>query len=423
MKRNTWQKFLNWLASLSSKEGTTVKFSPREELVISSSLLFIPAAFFWGLIYFFLGENRSGLIPFSYSFFLGITIFVFLRTRKLNILSSSHQFLTLILPFFLQLSLGGFVSSSAVILWTFTSPLTALLTNKLKVAIRWFVAFILILILGGIVDPYFARANDIPTKINLILFVMNILAVLGISFTLLLYMVNQKNSANKLLAREQRKSDTLLLNILPQEIAEILKNENRLVADAYPEVSILFADLVGFTQLSEHLSPIEMVELLNEVYSNFDRLVEEFGLEKIRTIGDNYMVGAGVPVERPDHAHALAKMALGIREFIAAFPPVNGQQLQFRIGLNSGPVVAGVVGKKKFQYDVWGDMVNVASRMESQGVPGKIQVSRRTYDLIARDFVFEERGVIEVKGKGEMETWFLVGEKIENKKIVDARNR
>ena len=208
---------------------------------------------------------------------------------------------------------------------------------------------------------------------------------------------------------EQEKSSKLLLNILPKEIAEILKNENRLVADAYPEASILFADLVGFTPLSNQLSPIEMVQLLNEVYSHFDLLVEKYGVEKIRTIGDNYMVASGVPVSRSDHAQVLAQMALGISDFMASFPPVKGKQLQFRIGINSGPLVAGVVGKKKFQYDVWGNTVNIASRMESQGIPGKIQVTRATYALIKDDFEFEVRGVINVKGKGEMETWFLVG--------------
>ena len=154
-----------------------------------------------------------------------------------------------------------------------------------------------------------------------------------------------------------------------------------------------------------------MVELLNDVYSHFDYLVEKYHLEKIRTIGDNYMVASGVPVERSDHAEALALMALDIRDFIAAYPSIGGWHLQFRIGINSGPLVAGVVGKKKFQYDVWGDMVNIASRMESHGVPGRIQVTEQTYNILNDKFLFEPREKIEVKGKGEMNTWFLIERK------------
>jgi len=411
MTRKLWNKILNRLANLGSNSAAIVQFNLQEEMVIGSSLLFIPATLLWGIMYFLLGENLSGLIPFSYSIFLGLTFIIFLKKRRTIFLSFPHRFLTLILPLLLQLSLGGFINSSAVILWSFTTPLTTLLTNKPKDALRWFIAFVLVLILGGILNPYVVRENNISPTVNLIIFVMNIAVVMGTSFTLLLYMVSQKNSAYRLLNREQRKTDTLLLNILPKEIAEILKNENRLIADAYPEASILFADLVGFTPLSNQLSPIEMLQLLNEIYSHFDLLVEKYGLEKIRTNGDNYMVAAGVPVSRPDHAQALAQMALSINKFMVSFPPVKGKQLQFRIGINSGPLVAGVVGKKKFQYDVWGDMVNIASRMESQGIPGKIQVTRATYKLIQDEFEFEARGVIDVKGKGEMETWFLVEKK------------
>jgi guanylate cyclase len=238
---------------------------------------------------------------------------------------------------------------------------------------------------------------------------MNMVAVLGISFILLYYMVIQREIAYRLLNLEQEKSENLLLNVLPKEVAAILKNESRLIADSFPEASVMFADLVGFTPLSAEMSPIEMVELLNEVYTHFDNLMEKYGLEKIRTIGDNYMVASGVPVPREDHAHALASMALEICDFSQAFQSKHGKAIQFRVGINSGPVVAGVVGQKKFHYDVWGDMVNVASRMESHGIPGRAQITRSTYDLIKTDFECESRGTIDVKGKGGMETWFIVG--------------
>jgi guanylate cyclase len=168
---------------------------------------------------------------------------------------------------------------------------------------------------------------------------------------------------------------------------------------------------VNFTPLTASLPPAEMVDLLNEVFSYFDSLVEKYGVEKIRTIGDSYMVAAGVPRPRPDHAHALARMALEMCDYVSRHTFKNGHSLNFRVGLNSGPLIAGVIGRKKFIYDIWGDAVNTASRMESHGAAGKIQISRATYDLIQDDFICEPRGSITVKGKGEMEVWYVVGSK------------
>jgi guanylate cyclase len=224
------------------------------------------------------------------------------------------------------------------------------------------------------------------------------------------HFVNQKNTALSLLRIEQDKSERLLLNVLPREIADRLKNEGRTIAEQFDAVSILFADMVGFTSLSARMDPQEMVDLLNEVFSAFDELVKRYDLEKIRTIGDNYMVASGVPRPRPDHAQVLARLALGMRTYVEQ-AQAAGKPLQFRIGINSGPVIGGVIGQEKFHYDIWGDAVNVASRMESQGVAGKIQITQLTYDLIRRDFICEPQGTIAVKGKGEMETWFLVGER------------
>ncbi len=187
----------------------------------------------------------------------------------------------------------------------------------------------------------------------------------------------------------------------------MLKNENRIIADHIEQASILFADVVNFTPLSATLSPIELVSLLNEVFSQFDTLVEKYKLEKIKTIGDCYMVAAGVPRPRPDHAQALARLALDMQAYVNQ-NEIQGHRLQFRIGINSGPVVAGVIGRRKFIYDLWGDAVNTASRMESQGAGGLIQITRSTYELIQHEFVCEPRGRISVKGKGEMEVWQIV---------------
>ena len=218
-------------------------------------------------------------------------------------------------------------------------------------------------------------------------------------------------NANDQLAIEQEKSESLLLNILPETIANRLKNERHSIADGFGEVTILFADIVKFTELSSQVSPEKLVSLLNEIFSAFDRLTEQYGLEKIKTIGDAYMVAGGIPDPRPDHADAVAEMALDMRLEIAEFNQRHSTNCNIRIGINTGPVVAGVIGTKKFIYDLWGDTVNVASRMESHGLPGEIQVTKDTYERLRDRYDFEPRGAIKVKGKGEMMTYLLVGRK------------
>lgn len=213
------------------------------------------------------------------------------------------------------------------------------------------------------------------------------------------------------LAQEQEKSERLLLNILPGPIAERLKQGENTIADSFDEVTVMFADLVGFTKLSTHLSPAELVELLNEIFSAFDELADRYGLEKIKTIGDAYMVVGGLPTPSDNHAEAIAEMAIDIQAAISQMSTKGGQPLSIRIGIHTGPVEAGVIGIKKFTYDLWGDTVNTASRMESQGVPGGIQVTVATYERLRDKYIFQERGAIAVKGKGDMITYLLVGRK------------
>jgi len=219
----------------------------------------------------------------------------------------------------------------------------------------------------------------------------------------------ERKEAETALRLEKDKSEQLLLNILPEAIANRLKQDSSVIAESFGEVSILFADLVGFTALSARLQPIELVNLLNEIFSTFDQLAEKFSLEKIKTIGDAYMVAAGLPLPRSDHASAIADMALAMQAAIQDFQPLAGENLQIRIGINTGIVVAGVIGKKKFIYDLWGDTVNTASRMESQGDPGGIQVTEATYARLKDTYVLEARGTVAIKGKGDMQTYWLLG--------------
>jgi class 3 adenylate cyclase len=209
----------------------------------------------------------------------------------------------------------------------------------------------------------------------------------------------------------QAKSEELLLNILPRSIAERLKAGESTIVDTLPAVTVLFSDLVGFTELSARISGTEMVRLLDELFTTFDLLAQQQGLEKIKTIGDAYMVVGGLPVPRPDHAHAIAELALNMlaavgEKFAGTHFPIP---VRVRIGINSGPVVAGVIGRNKFSYDLWGDTVNTASRMESHGVTGAIQVSDATRRLLGDDYTFTRRDLSQVKGKGDLTAWLLTG--------------
>jgi class 3 adenylate cyclase len=219
----------------------------------------------------------------------------------------------------------------------------------------------------------------------------------------------QEQAYLKALEIERQKSESLLRNILPQAIAERLKHGETTIVDSLAEVTVLFADVVGFTSLAHQISSVDLVRLLDEIFSEFDALAEKQGLEKIKTIGDAYMVVGGLPTPRADHASAIAELALGMLQHIEARRGGLLTPVQLRIGINSGPVVAGIIGRSKFTYDLWGDTVNLASRMESLSLPGRIQVSESVYRALAGAYSFEPRGEAEIKGRGRMPTWFLTG--------------
>ena len=217
----------------------------------------------------------------------------------------------------------------------------------------------------------------------------------------------QLQAEKELLEIEKDKSERLLLNILPKAIAERLKLGERTIANGHPIVTVMFADLVGFTALSRRTAPGDLVGILNGIFTSFDLLVERSCLEKIKTIGDSYMLAGGIPLQRDDHAQAVADVALQMITALDRMNAANGTDLKMRIGINTGPIVAGVIGKRKFTYDLWGDTVNVASRMESSGLPGEIHVSENTYQALKDDFVLVERGIIQCKGIGDVKTFFL----------------
>jgi adenylate cyclase len=262
---------------------------------------------------------------------------------------------------------------------------------------------------SGIAGEIMGAGPGLPAWFLSTMLALNVVVGGTMVFTLLALFAKQRQDALVALRSEQDRAESLLLNILPRSIADRLKAQPQTIADQITAASVLFADVVDFTPRSERLSPGEVVGVLDDLFSHFDDLAERYGLEKIKTIGDCYMVAAGVPTPRPDHAHALALMALNMLEAMRPGGAMGALRMELRIGINSGPVVAGVIGRKRFLYDLWGDAVNTASRMESHGTPGQVQIARATYELLKDEFDCRPRGTVTIKGKGEMETWYLIG--------------
>ena len=381
----------------------------QQTLAVAAGVMMSGGGLVWGIFLVVFDEPLPSIIPFGYTVATAMNVAVVRVTQRYRLFRFNLLTLSLLLPFLTMIALGGYHESGAMVIWSFVAPMGAMLITGRREAVGWFVGFIAVVILGAALEPVLRDDNNLPTWAIFALYVMNIGAPFTLAITLLMHFLTQKDAAMGMLQLEQEKSERLLLNVLPKEIAPILKEGDITIADHFDSVSILFADVVGFTSLSARLPPREMVDLLNEVFSYFDTLADKYGLEKIRTIGDNYMIASGAPVPRVDHAHALAGMALEMISHVGQPRDGHDVKLRFRIGMNSGPAVAGVIGRRKFQYDLWGDPVNTASRMESHGVPGKIQIARSTYELIKDDFVCVSRGLIDVKGKGQMETWFLEG--------------
>jgi guanylate cyclase len=315
----------------------------------------------------------------------------------------------LLAPTLSMIPLGGFIAAGGVGLWAILAPLGALVFSGVGSAVRWYVAYVVVFLGSGIAGEIIGPVWDpLPGWFTTTMLALNIVVGGAIVFTMLAVFASQRSAALAALRVEQAKAENLLLNILPSSIADKLKAQTQPIADQFVSASILFADVVDFTPWSERLSPADVVGYLDHLFSHFDELAERYGLEKIKTIGDCYMVAAGVPTPRPDHARALALMALDMLEAMRSNDEVGHLGLELRVGINSGPVVAGVIGRKRFLYDLWGDAVNTASRMESHGTPGRIQITRATYELLADEFECEPRGTIALKGKGEVEAWYLI---------------
>jgi adenylate cyclase len=357
----------------------------------------------WVGTYLALGLPLSAAIPFAYQVVSIASLALFARTHDYRLFRITQLVLMLVLPFVLQWTLGGYVASSAVSLWALIAAFGALFFFSAAQAIPWFVAFVALTVVSGAVDPVVAqRAAVIPGPVRVAFFVLNVIGVSLTAYLLLQYFVRAREAA-------LQRSERLLLNVLPRSIAERLKHDAGVIAESHDEVTVLFADIVDFTPFVERTSAARVVSVLDEIFSAFDGLAEHHGLEKIKTIGDAYMAVAGLPEPRPDHAEAAAAMAIDMQAAMGQLSQSLNVDLAIRIGIDTGPVIAGVIGRRKFIYDLWGDTVNTASRMESHGLPGRTQVTEATYLRLRDFFLFEDRGKIEVKGKGQVHAYLLVG--------------
>jgi adenylate cyclase len=380
----------------------------KKSLLVLIAVLILPVSVVWGILYLGFG-SLAGITAFVYFAISLGSLVVFARTGSFRLFLVTQLLDILLSPTAGQMFVGGFLPSGGVALWGILAPLGALVFLEVRHAVRWFVAFVLVFLLTGIGGEVFFPDADFPTWFPSTMLALNIIGAGAIAFTLLASFAKQRNEALAALRVEQERSELLLVNILPSSIADRLKSAHQTIADHFDAASILFADVVDFTPFAQRLSPAAVVGILDELFSHFDTLVERHGLEKIKTIGDAYMAVAGVPDPSPDHARRAALLALDMREAIATSAVGGGSGLELRIGINSGPLIAGVIGTKRFLYDLWGDAVNTASRMESNGTPGEIQITRATYELLKDEFDCRRRGTIEVKGKGPMETWYLAG--------------
>jgi adenylate cyclase len=399
-------RVLAYLAGIGADPRDDSDMRASKALLVLISLLILPISLLWAILYLSFG-SPVGWVPLAYFAVLLTSVVVFARTRNFGTFLLVGQLAILFAPTLSMIPLGGFLAAGGVGLWGILAPLGALVFSDVRTAVRWYIAWAVVFLGSGFAGELIGGVSPtVPRWFTSTMLALNVTFGGTIVFTLLAMFARQRRDA-------QARADNLLLNILPRSIAERLKAETRTIADEFSSASILFADVVDFTPLAERLPPAEVVGVLDHLFGHFDVLAERYGLEKIKTIGDCYMVAAGVPSPRPDHAHALALMALDMQAAMRSVDEVDHLGLELRIGINSGPVVAGVIGRKRFLYDLWGDAVNTASRMESHGTSGRIQITRATKELLEDEFVCEPRGTIQLKGKGETETWYLIGRRVD----------
>jgi class 3 adenylate cyclase len=399
------------LTAATERSNYTQEDKLHKDLLIFACAFMNLAVVLWLAIYWVMGLHFSANVPLIYQLISVASLIHFFRTGKFETFRFVQLSLFLFVPFIMQWSIGSAVTSSGVMLWALLAPIGALVVSGWRDSVPWFFAYIMMTVISGFFDYYLApnELSDISLKTIGLFFALNFAAMSSIIYFLVRYFVlemdkikRQLDQQHQLLAEEQKKSERVLLNVLPNSIAQRLKEHHGLIADGHADVTVMFADLVNFTQLTESLSPEQMVGMLNTIFSGFDDLCEKHGVEKIKTIGDAYMAVGGLNRERSDYTGDIADLALEMRDFVAAHPDLSRYRIGIHTGIATGPVVAGVIGTKRFIYDLWGDTVNIASRLTDEAVQDVIQVDKTTYNRIRHGYAFEPPATIHVKGKGEM---------------------
>ena len=423
-----------WLGNLSQRiisEQDNERDRLNKTLAIFACGLMSFGAMLWLAIYWAMGIKFSATVPLCYLVLSGGSLGLYLWKRNFELFRFVQVSLFLFVPFIMQWSIGSYVSSSGVMLWALLAPVSVMIFQGPRESMPWFFAYIVMTATSGFFDYYLGEGaqQGVTMQSIAVFFSLNFAAMSTIVYLLISYFIRQRdklqehlNDQHKLLQAEQEKSERLLLNILPGPIAERLKEQHATIADGFADVTVMFSDIINFTQLSEEMPPKFMVTMLNEVFSHFDRLAERRGLEKIKTIGDAYMVAGGLDLHhRYDAAHtppadyttAICDLALDMRDYMSTQSGVKRSRLQIHVGIGTGPVVAGVIGMKKFIYDLWGDTVNIASRVTAEATAGMILVDNVTYRRVRHVFEFEGPNTISVKGKGEVVVYRLIGRKPE----------
>ncbi|MGH8715592.1 MAG: adenylate/guanylate cyclase domain-containing protein [Burkholderiales bacterium] len=393
----------------------------RKKWLLIFCLLMNLAAWIWPGIYWAMGLRFPFWIPVAYLIFTVLTLLIYWKTKKFDLFRSFHIFVLLFVPFIIQWKVGTFINSSGIVLLALLAPMGVLVFQGVKESIPWFVAYLVLTAVSGFFDFYLAEGvvTGIPMKTISVFFVLNFFMLSIIVYLLILFFVRKKDmfqaelgEKNLLIESERQKSEELLLKILPEHIASRLKGGEKTIARGYEDVTVMFADLVDFTWLAERMPPRHVVKLLGDVFLEFDRLTDKYGLEKIKTIGDAYMVAGGLSEDEElvEYAEAVAHMALDMLDLIKQHPVLSHQKLEIHVGIATGPAVAGVINtEKRLIYDLWGPTVNLASRITSGAVAGTIQVDETTYRRLNGRFSFEQPHTIELKGKGKVTVYQLAG--------------
>jgi len=387
------------------------------DMLVFSAALMMVASVLWLAIYWSFGQRFSTLIPLIFLLSSLCTIVFFLKTRQLPVFCMLQLSLFLFTPFALQWSMGNFVNSSGVSLWALLAPVSAIVILGTRESVPWFVAYIFMTAMSGMFDYVLQwDTKQLDMRTVAVFFALNFVSISAMVYVLLWYFSREKSklrqaveAQSQAVALEKDLSDRLLLNILPEPIAIRLKRQETNIADGHADVTVMFADIVNFTHMSEEMSPNETVHLLNDIFSEFDLLAERHGIEKIKTIGDAYMAAGGLRAASSQYVDAMADMALEMHAFVSRYTAPNGEKMNLRIGLATGAVVAGVIGRRKFSYDLWGDTVNIAARMSSEAQPGLTQVDAVTFRRLHNRYSFDEMQQIHVKGKGQMQVYNLLG--------------